>query len=54
MTFFQIDGDDIEQSALVIPYSSTTNKNGVKGSATRRHFCAQRLSLGNSSASYAP
>jgi hypothetical protein len=54
MTFFQINGDDIEQSAPIIPYFSTTNKSGVKEYATKRHFCAQRLSLGNSSASYAP
>ncbi len=46
--------NDIERSAPVIPYSSTTNKGGVKGYATRRHFCAQGFNLGNSSASYAP
>ncbi len=28
---FWIGGDDIEWSAPVIPYSSTTNKGGIKG-----------------------
>jgi hypothetical protein len=51
---FKNSWDDIERSAPIIPYSSTTNKGGVKGYAIRRHFCAQGFNLGNSNASYAP
>jgi len=45
LTCFQIGGDDIERSTSVIPYSSTTNKGGIKGYATKRHFVPKGLVL---------